>query len=72
MTVFFQDISIIDYLFILLKGIIIGEGLAVIATYSGLAIEQSNIEIPKQQTRAVVYSFVWFFAIDIIFNILRI
>ncbi len=72
MNIFFQGIPMADYLFILLKAIIIGEGLSVIATWFGLSIKGSNIAIPKHQTRAVVYSFIWFFFIDLIFNILRI
>ena len=72
LEIFFLGISMKDFLFILLKAVIIGEGLSVIATWSGLSIKESSIEVPKVQTKAVVYSFVWFFTIDIIFNLLRI
>lgn len=71
LTIFFQGITLRDFMFILLKAILIGEGLSVIATWSGLSIERSSIEIPKMQTRAVVFSFIWFFVIDIIFNLMK-
>ncbi|MDD3626765.1 MAG: ABC transporter permease [bacterium] len=72
LEIFFLGISMKDFLFIVLKAIIIGQGLSVIATWSGLSITESSIEIPKVQTKAVVYSFIWFFVIDIIFNLLMV